>query len=101
MKTVTKIIAAAAVMVGASVALAAPANADSLHVSLNLGAPVAYVSPAPRPVVYQTVAYRVVPAPTHVVYRQVAYRGPRHDWRREAWEHHDNHGPRRVAYGYR
>lgn len=99
MKNVKKILAAVLVAGAASLAFAAPAHADNVHVSLNLGNGGHY-QPAPvvRPVVVRkAVVYRPVyrPAP------RVVYVQPRH------WEHRGHwrgnpHDYRRVhvAYGY-
>lgn len=96
MKTKTKIFAAALVAGVVGMFAAAPAHADSLQVSFNVGDR-GYYRPAPAPVVRpavvrEAVIYRPVyrPAP------RVVYVQPR-GWHHGHWNH-DNHG--RYAYGY-
>lgn len=96
MKKMTKILAAVVVAGGAALAMAAPAHADSVQVSLNLGNGGYYHgAPVVRPaVVRPAVVYRPVyrPAPRVVYVQPRPWHGHGH------WKHSDHRG--RMAYGY-
>jgi hypothetical protein len=97
MKTKIKLLTAALVAGAAAMFAAAPAQADTLHVALNLGNG-GYYAPAPvvrQAHVRQAVVYRPVYRPAYRHSARVVYVQPRH------WKHHGHHGNHgRVAYGY-
>lgn len=95
MNKVTQLLAAVVMVAGASLAVAAPAHADSMQISLNLGEGRFY-HPAPvrQVVVKQPVVYR--PAP-RIVYVEPRWRHG-HRWGHDRWER--GHPRGHIAYGY-